>query len=166
MAETMEITVGIGEMKVASSPCLLRAMGIGSCVVVALYDKYTKIGGIAHIMLPDIEMAHDRFRPARFANVAIGMMIGEMKSKGAEIRRIEGRIFGGANMFPGIISSDSEMDIGKANIRMAKRELEKHGIEIIVEDVGDHVGRTVLFDTQDGSVTVKAVRAAGKASLD
>jgi chemotaxis receptor (MCP) glutamine deamidase CheD len=58
-------------------------------------------------------------------------------------------------MFPEIISSDSLMDIGKKNILAVRQELKKQNIEIIAEEVGDHIGRTVLFDTRDGSVAVK-----------
>ena len=44
---------GIGEMKIAHNPGLLIVTGIGSCIALVLYDKYVKVGGIAHIMLPD-----------------------------------------------------------------------------------------------------------------
>ncbi len=35
----MESTVGMGEIMVAESPNLLRAVGIGSCIAVTLYDR-------------------------------------------------------------------------------------------------------------------------------
>ncbi len=98
----MEIAVGMGEIEVTESAHLLGAVGIGSCVAVALYDSYTRIGGLAHIVLPYMEEAHDNSHPARFADVAIGMMIDEMKRRGARIQNIGAKIFGGANMFPEI----------------------------------------------------------------
>jgi len=158
----MEIAVGMGEIKAAKTPNLLKAIGIGSCVAVALYDRATKIGGLGHIVLPYIEEAHDKSQPARFADIAIGMMIDEMKRRGARTRDIWAKIFGGANMFPEIISSESNMDVGRRNILAVKEELKRYNIKIIAEEVGDHIGRTVLFDTGDGSVEVKNAHMSGK----
>ncbi len=158
----MESTVGMGEIMVAESPNLLRSVGIGSCIAVTLYDRDTTIGGLAHIVLPCIEEAHNKSHPARFSDVAIGMMIDEMKTQGARIQNIRAKIFGGANMFPEIISSDSTMDIGRRNISAVREELEKHNIEIIAEEVGDHIGRTVLFNTDDGSVVIKTAHNGEK----
>ncbi len=158
----MESTVGMGEIMVAESPNLLRSVGIGSCIAVTLYDRDTTIGGLAHIVLPCIEEAHNKSHPARFTDVAIGMMIDEMKAQGARIQNVRAKIFGGANMFPEIISSDSTMDIGKRNISAVREELERHNIEIIAEEVGDDIGRTVLFDTSDGSVVVKSAHNGEK----
>ncbi len=158
----MESTVGMGEIMVAESPNLLRAVGIGSCLAVTLYDRDTTIGGLAHIVLPCIEEAHNKSHPARFSDVAIGMMIDEIKKQGARIQNVRAKIFGGANMFPEIISSDSTMDIGRRNISAVREELERHNIDIIAEEVGDHIGRTVLFDTSDGSVVVKTAHTDGK----
>ncbi len=158
----MESTVGMGEIMVAESPNLLRAVVIGSCIAVTLYDRDTTVGGLAHIVLPCIEEAHDKSNPARFSDVAIGMMIDQMQAQGARIQDIRAKIFGGANMFPEIISSDSTMNIGRRNISAVREELERNNIEIIAEEVGDNVGRTVLFNTDDGSVVIKTAHNGEK----
>ena len=151
----MEITVGTGEIKVAESPHLLKAVGLGSCIAVALYDRDTRVGGLAHVILPYIEESHDKSHPTRFSDVAIGKMIDEMERHGVRIKNIQAKIFGGANMFPEIISANSSMDVGKRNILATREELERQNIKIEASDVGGHIGHTVLFDTRDGSVTVK-----------
>jgi len=158
----MEIAVGMGEIRAAEAPNLLKAVGIGSCVAVALYDRDTRTGGLGHIVLPCIEEAHDKSHPARFADIAIGMMIDEMKRRSARTRDIWAKIFGGANMFPEIISSESSMDVGQRNILAVRKELKRYNIIIIAEEVGDHIGRTVLFDTGDGSVEIKTAHMGGK----
>ncbi len=152
----------MGEIMVAESTNLLRAVGIGSCIAVTLYDRDTTIGSLAHIMLPCIEEAHNKSHPAKFTDVAIGVMIDEMKMQGARIQDVRAKIFGGANMFPEIISSNSTMDIGRRNISAVREELEKHNIKNIAEEVGDDIGRTVLFDTGDGSVEVKTAFSEGR----
>jgi len=89
-------------------------------------------------------------------------LIEKMKKRGSRIQGIKAKVFGGANMFPEIISFGKPMDIGKKNIQAVREELKRHNIEIIAEEVGDHIGRTVLFDTGDGSVAVKTTRSKGK----
>ena len=151
----MEITVGIGDIKVTESPHILRIVGLGSCIAVVLYDRSTRIGGLAHVMLPHIEESHDKSNPSRFSDIAVGMMIEEMERRGARTQEIRAKIFGGSNMFPEIIFSNGSMDIGKRNILAVKEELKRYNIQIAASEVGDHIGRTVLFDTGDGSVLVK-----------
>ncbi len=154
----MEIVVGIGEMKITDSPHLIRAVGIGSCVAVALYDRDARIGGLAHIMLPCAEESRDTANPARFADTAIDMMLDGMMRRGAQIQNTRAKMFGGANMFPEIISSNSNMDVGKKNILAVRQKLKKQGIEIVAEEVGGHIGRTVLFDSKNGSVLVRTAQ--------
>jgi chemotaxis protein CheD len=151
----MEIPVGMGEIKVTESPHLLKAIGIGSCVAVTLYDEHSGLGGLAHVVLPCFEEAYDKSNPAKFTDMAIPMMINEMNMKGARPQNMMAKIFGGANMFPDIISSDSAMDIGKRNVQAVREALKGYDIDIVLSEVGGNVGRTVLFDTSDGSVLVK-----------
>jgi chemotaxis protein CheD len=154
--ETMEITVGMGEIRVAESPHLLKVIGVGSCLAVALYDRHTSLGGLAHVLLPCVEESQDKSDSTRFTDVAIRMLVEEMKGRGAQVQDIKAKIFGGANMFPEIIQSESAMDIGKRNVLAAKEQLKKHNIQIVASEVGDHIGRTVVFDTRDGSVIVRS----------
>jgi chemotaxis protein CheD len=151
----MEFMVGMGEFKVAEPPDVLIAIGLGSCVAVAVHDEATRIGGLAHIMLPCLAEAHDKSHPTRFTDFAIDEMINQMRRRGARLEDLRAKIFGGANMFPKIISSASNIDVGKRNVSSVRDELRKHNVAIVAEEVGDHMGRTVLFDPEDGSVVVK-----------
>lgn len=151
----MEIQVGMGEVKVAASPALLKAVGIGSCVAVAMYDGSSKTGSMVHVVLPCINESPDKSNPGRFADVAIGMMVDKMKMAGSLTHNLRAKIFGGGNMFPETISPDSDMDIGKKNLTAVREELKRFNIKIAAEDVRGDIGRTVLLDTGDGSVVIK-----------
>lgn len=157
--ETMELTVRMGEITVTKPPYLLKTTGIGSCIAVTLYDRETTMGSLAHIMLPCAEDALGDSPATAFADAAIEMMIERMKRNGASLRNAEAKIFGGANMFPKVIPYDSAVDVGMRNISAVRNELTRHGIDIVAEEVGAFVGRTVLFDTCDGSVIVKTTHA-------
>ncbi len=45
------VTVGIGALKIAKSPKIIKT-SLGSCIGVVLYDSINKIGGLLHLMLP------------------------------------------------------------------------------------------------------------------
>ena len=47
------IKVGMADLKTCVSPNGVTTLGLGSCVGIAIRDPGTKIGGLAHIMLPD-----------------------------------------------------------------------------------------------------------------
>ncbi len=53
MDNVKEIRVGIADLNLVCPPDRIITVGLGSCVGIALYDQYKKIGGLAHIMLPD-----------------------------------------------------------------------------------------------------------------
>lgn len=151
----------MSEYKVARNPEILTTIGLGSCIGIILYDAFNKIGGLAHVMLPRRNEAKDKSNPAKFADTSIELMLEEMKGQGTLARNIKAKIFGGANMFPGVQSS-ALMNVGERNALAVKEELEKRKIKIVAEDLGGNAGRTIYFDTKNGSVTVKNIRGETK----
>ena len=53
MGEVEKKTVGIADLKACKTSGVITTIGLGSCVGISIYDKYKKIGGLAHIMLAD-----------------------------------------------------------------------------------------------------------------
>ena len=151
----MQILVEIGKIEVAAPPDILAAVGIGSCIALTLYDSTIKVGGMAHIMLPCMQAAYNKSKPNRFADAATTAIIKKMEEKGALPQHKVAKIFGGANMFSNLFSDDNELAVGKRNIIAVKKELGLNKIEIIAQEVGGDTGRTVMFDTQNGSVLVE-----------
>ena len=47
------IKVGMADLNICKCPDVITTLGLGSCVGIALYDPVTKLGGLAHVMLPD-----------------------------------------------------------------------------------------------------------------
>src|SRR4051812_45466269 len=93
-----DVPVAIGRWELAAAPSQLRTL-LGSCVGIALHDRISKIGGLAHIVLPDSREVSDN--PGKFADTAIPGMIADLdrhlhgKSRG----RLTAKIAGGACMF-------------------------------------------------------------------
>ena len=149
----MNKEVPVGEIAVASGQDDLAAAGIGSCVVVALYDPKNKIAALAHTMLPTKEPA-PLATDTRYIDIAITQMLKKMQELGAGKQNIEAKLIGGANMFFASEPSGTN-NIGKQNIVSARENLRKNGIPIVGECVGGSQGRSVEFSTANGIVTVK-----------
>ena len=47
------IKVGMADLKLCPKDKGITTLGLGSCVGVAIVDKVTRQGGLAHVMLPD-----------------------------------------------------------------------------------------------------------------
>ena len=161
MAEDDSV-VGIGEICVAHNPKCLNALGLGSCVAVALYDKENHIGGLAHVMLPSskeysgkIEKDRTLDKLSKYADVAIPETISKMERIGAKKQNIRAKISGGAQMFPGL--SNDLMNIGARNIESVKRTLKESCIPLDAEDVGGNCGRSIRFDIADQKLKIKTI---------
>ncbi|MCP4649009.1 MAG: chemotaxis protein CheD [PVC group bacterium] len=152
--ETKEIHIGIADMKVSKAPAVLSSLGIGSCVGIILYDRESKIGGMAHIMLPDQNQVKNRTNRAKFANTAIPDLLQKMLDDGADKVMIKAKIMGGAHMFK--FMKDSPISsIGKRNVEEVKKVLKELRITLLKEDTGGDYGRSLFFDLDTGKVKVR-----------
>ncbi|AWZ48151.1 chemotaxis protein CheD [Clostridiaceae bacterium 14S0207] len=149
-----DIRIGIGDLNVGKNPDTLITVGLGSCIGIAIYDKINKIGGLAHIMLPDSTQFSKINNEMKFANLAIPMLVDKLVKFGANKRGMKAKIAGGASMF-NFPDQKMTMDIGSRNADAVKRSLKELSIPIISEDVGGNKGRTLIFDTSNGIVKVK-----------
>ncbi len=145
-----EILVGIGEFRVAKGQ-VLKTIGLGSCVALALYDPSQRIGGLAHVMLP--RSNNGTVRSAKYADQAIEMMLERMEMLGSDRSRVIAKIAGGAQVFKHMTMD--VLRIGDRNVEAIRQTLRDFGIRLVSEDVGGNQGRTVYFFTTDGRMLVK-----------
>lgn len=150
------IKVGMADYKVGRNPANLISYGLGSCVGIALYDPITKIGGLAHIMLPDSKQARSAENPAKFADTALPLMLDEIVKLGAAKSRIIAKIAGGAQMFTFANATDI-MRVGERNAEAVKMVLKKLDIRMLAEDTGGNYGRTVELKLDNGIYRVKTI---------
>jgi chemotaxis protein CheD len=154
-----KILVGMGEGVVARGPQVVLSLGIGSCVVVTLYDAERRVGGLAHIMLPDSASVQGSRSPFHCADTAIAALL---EGLGPEARSsgLAAKIVGGARMFS---SYDNDgAGIGAENVRRIKEILEWEDIPLVGWDVAGHHGRTVEFHLTSGRIVVRALGKAEK----
>lgn len=150
------IKVGMADLKTAKAPDTLTTLGLGSCIGIALWDSTTKIGGLAHIMLPDSTKIRNNSNVAKFADTGIVELVRQMEALGVPRRRMVAKIAGGAKMFE-VAGTTSVGNIGEKNAIASKKTLQELGIPILAEDTGLNYGRTVELDCSNGDYIIKAV---------
>ena len=150
------IKVGMADLKTAKAPDTLTTLGLGSCIGIALWDPTTKIGGLAHIMLPDSTKIRNNSNIAKFADTGRGGRGRQMEALGVPRRRVVAKIAGGAKMFE-VSGTTSVGNIGEKNAIASKKTLQELGIPILAEDTGLNYGRTVELDCSNGDYIIKAV---------
>jgi chemotaxis protein CheD len=150
-----EQRVPIAHHAVAKGRGRLVTIGLGSCVAITIHDPLTKIGGLAHVLLPDPIGATAAEHPAKFATTAVPLLLEEMRALGAKGPFIA-KLAGGASLFGTLLSAGGSM--GDRNIAAARAALIRARIDVKAEDVGGGAGRTVVLDVASGDMTVKSVQ--------
>lgn len=147
----MKITnIGLAEWHLTANPEeRLVAIGIGSCVAVLFYDPRRRIGAMAHIMLPNGPLGETV--PAKFANVVVPLIVGELRNRGAE--NLRAAVVGGATMLGG--GQSLLLEIGRRNVDAVVAALGHFGLQPALTDTGGTRGRTVELGIAEGDVTVK-----------
>ncbi len=149
------IKVGMADLKTCLPPNGITTLGLGSCVGIALRDKNNKVGGLAHIMLPDSTVIANQTNVAKFADTGIVELLKQMEKLGAVRRNVVAKIAGGATMFA--LSNRTNLNVGERNVEAVKAKLKELGIPILAEDTGLNFGRTVIFYPETGDYVIKAV---------
>ena len=158
-----EIRVGMGDIAVARAPATLVIIGLGSCVGVALYYPKERVGGLAHIMLPDSTRSRNNASREKFADAGLPIMLERLKRSGAEPLWVTARLVGGASMFRNSNPNGSSplFNIGENNVRACREFLKKEHIRVVGEEVLGCCGRTMRFDLSTGKITVRQADGSG-----
>ncbi len=152
-AET-KVVVGLEEIYVSCDPnVVLSCLGLGSCVAVSAYDAVARVGGMAHVVLPDDGGKDREGSPGKYANTGIPRLIEGMKEAGALKSRIAIKIAGGARIF-GNVKEGSLLDIGFRNLAAVKQAISDNGLYLKNENTGGSHGRSLLLYVSSGLTMV------------
>ena len=151
----MKIIVDISDARISKDvKDTLVTYSLGSCIGISLYDPVTKVGGMLHYQLPSSRMdtAKADRNPNMFADSGLSNLLKKMKVHGIEIKRLQVRVAGGAQMM-----NDSTMfNIGKRNYTAIRQILWKNAMFIDAEDVGGKSARNLSLEIDSGKVLVKS----------
>jgi chemotaxis protein CheD len=150
----MKIIVGIADMKVSDDPdATVITYSLGSCIGVSIYDSMARVGGLLHFMLPDstIDPQKAMQNPWMFADSGIPLFFKEAYQLGAEKKRLNVKVVGGAQ----ILDDSNFFNIGKRNYMTLRKIFWANNVLIRAEQVGGNVNRTLSLELSSGKVWVK-----------
>jgi len=152
------IKVGMADLKICKAPDAVTTLGLGSCVGIAIRDPQTKVGGLAHIMLPDSRLiASQPVNIPKFADTGVKELVDQIVRAGGNRARLVAKIAGGAQMFAFQGTGNDMMKVGERNAAAVRKVLGEMRIPILAEDCGLNYGRTVEFFPATGDYVIKSV---------
>jgi chemotaxis protein CheD len=146
MARMAEIAVSRHEADI------LVALGLGSCIGVALLDRASLVAGLAHVVLPESREGGAAV-PGKFADTAVPELLRQVIALGAVKSRLSAVMVGGAQMFA--TGASGSLDIGRRNEQAVRSALAVAGIPVTVAVTGGSAGRTMRVHLESGIVTCK-----------
>ncbi|SIQ90840.1 chemoreceptor glutamine deamidase CheD [Pseudacidovorax sp. RU35E] len=136
---------------------------LGSCVAACIRDAERGVGGMNHFMLPDAGPATGSAdsAPARYGTYAMEVLINQLVKLGARRHRLEAKVFGGANVIPGM----NQVNIGHRNARFVLDFLATERIVVRAQDLADTCPRKVAYFPRTGEARVKRLNDALPANV-
>ena len=123
------------------------ALGLGSCIGLAVVDRGGAVAGLAHIVLP--QSLEASAQKGKFADLAVPEIVTLMCDAGAREDRLEAVLAGGAQMF----DLGPDLDIGARTEAAVRSALTRARIPVTAAATGGRRARTITVGP-DGSVTV------------
>ena len=74
-ADGSDVRVKVADYAVRRGEHVIATIGLGSCVAIVLYDRDTRTGGLAHILLPSQAMSRETANPAKFPETIVPLML-------------------------------------------------------------------------------------------
>jgi chemotaxis protein CheD len=139
------VNVLTGEVKVEIKQNMMVSNAIGSCIVISAYNPITKVGGMAHIMLPGRAPSNTKNYKLRYAENAIETLINKLKGHGSSLPDFVFSLVGGGNVLKNV-----EDKICKYNIESVNTIIQKYQLNIVGSSLGGYIRRTSKLDIKNG----------------
>ena len=147
------LVAGIGDMVFSGDPAtILIAYGLGSCIGLAAWDPVSKVGGLAHFMLPAGDDAAGG--PVKFVSGGFDRFMNGFQRSGGMPRRASFKAAGGASMLAMLANG---LEIGKRNADAVRNAVQGAGLRLAAADLGGTAGRTVQLEVGSGRLLVKSL---------
>jgi len=143
------IVLGIGDIYFGRAPRKVSTL-LGSCVAITLWHPDLCIGGMCHVVVPDVTKLNG---DNRYPNCAVRSFIKDMASYKTYAKEYTVGIYGGGNMFPNI-GIAKQKQIGYRNIECMKEIMLKSGFKVSDAHIGGNEYRRVCLCLNTGNVSV------------
>ena len=149
--------VNFCELKISQNPAeTLVAFSIGSGIVVSIYDRITRTGGMLNLVLPEsstVSPEKARRHPYMFADTGLPALLEAFLDIGAKTENTKIVIAGGAQ----IMDQKAEFNIGLKNHQAVKAFFINKKLSIDHEDIGGISRRTLSLDIGTGGNVIQTI---------
>ena len=145
------VYISQGETAVGKTEDMVISTILGSCISICLWDPVAEVGGMNHLLLPDMRSGES---DGTSGAVAMDLLINQMMRHGAERPRLRGKIFGGSSMLSG------RTDIGARNAEFGRNYLSRESIPCDAESLGGTQARRLRYWPKTGTAKLKFVEEA------
>ena len=149
--------VHLGEIQVSKNLLTIFVVpNLGTGVALTIYDTINKVGGIAHIVLPEssLDNVHSNALPGKYANLAIPRLLEQFTELGGQKRGSVVRLVGGAQLFNFGGGGGNILNIGARNATAIRAAMSKQGFVIEKADTGGNKGKSIRFILATGQLYV------------
>lgn len=149
------ISIGIGEYAITDvKDEKIVTHALGSCVALIMHCPKTKCTAMAHIVLPEQDVNHQRVieREAYFADDIVPKLVNFFKKRSyCSNKDLKVLLVGGA-----VSSNKSDLfKVGERNVSKVKSILDSHQIKYDASEVLGRYSRTVEIEIETGDVIIK-----------
>lgn len=136
----------IGDIVAVKEENVFLSTVLGPCIAVCLADKNSGVVGMNHFMLPGASGRND----ARYGLDSMNRLLDEMVKKGAQLKRLTAKIFGGARM---IVTAN--INVADSNVSFVEDYLTQQQIPVEASDIGSCYGRRLHYCSTTHDVHLK-----------
>lgn len=149
--------VELGEIKVSDQKATVFTLPhIGTGIAVTVFDLENRVGGVAHIVLPESSLSTSStdLLPGKYANLAVPRLLEEFAAVGGQKRTSIVRLVGGAQLFNFGGGGGNILNIGARNAAAIRAAMSKQGLAIAKADTGGNKGKGLRFILATGQMFV------------
>jgi chemotaxis protein CheD len=139
--------VNTGQVVVKKGQITLRAIAIGSCIAVAVYDPKTNNAGIAHIMLPG-QAPQGCCEKTKYACDGIEYLLNQLIESGSVLGDISVCLVGAGNVL-----RKEDDTVCPNNIQSVTTILAKKAIPVRMSILGGCDRKSVFLDAKNGRIS-------------
>lgn len=145
--------IRMGEYIVGTIPCSIKCLGIGSAVIIYLYDDIYRVYGCAHVIFGEYndDKITRESQKNKYASIVLDKMIKEMKDKGA--KKIKAKICGACGIK--VMGSNKIIDGNSKLVPYIKTKLLSENIVLEAQDLGGISGRCIVVNTDLNKINIQ-----------
>jgi putative nucleotidyltransferase with HDIG domain len=147
MTSLQKTFVTSGSYAISGMKPLIFEAVLGSCVGVAIIDRSAKIGGLFHILLPELTSESAPYQEEIYASSGLPRFLLALREAGCVTERMEAVLAGGA-LIGELSRLDMHLDIGGRTTEVVQRILRAAGIPIVQSETGGFFGTKLELNLQ------------------